>query len=592
MIQRGLIYCALAGALWCGCDQKRETAPTQGAYGPPAAARAREVTRTKVDLSAPQPWKTGGLSVIQAELSPATLYHSTSRTLSFFTRMAETGIGGPKFAAMSTELGPKIFQPGQKIDPALMRESWFVVWFAGATNWTNWDSPWLLTLQRRPAAIHFDTNGLHFTFATNAGYAALMPMYGYYKSAQLAQQPLPFYEAIEKKKRVLTWEWFKALPADPLARARYWASVLREFPLECEASFNVDAAHDSVTIRQSFRWLSWDDDWNTKHWKLAPVSPVLALAYKEGLAADFSKKSFDMEICTSHGPYYGVENVDSYDVTLPMLRYVNETAGAGKASTGWSNASCFDAWRQAHVDGSWESLRSRWPALRDAFRERAPVKWTTFSGMNVSPIEQTADALGAARIAYRLGDADTYAIACERFARTFTQLFAQQRGLSYFRERQPWRSMKPMEESALLTAIGVGGWQTDSSSSPLVSDRFPDLMRLWRDTQLVSGKPAPAPQMKFERLIPGHAPTGFLPSVVSETLEPLAGLVSEIDGESLPRSAKDGSTTWPRLVWKDWKTPTGAAWNFGQVSPSTNESARSVTVPLNANTRVTIYSAP
>jgi hypothetical protein len=150
-------------------------------------------------------------------------------------------------------------------------------------------------------------------------------MYGYYKPLPLALANHPFYSLKEKKKRVLTWEWFKALPADPLARARYWASALREFPVYCEDSFSVDRAHDSVVFRQSFRWLSWNDDWKTKHLKLAPVSPVLALAWREGFPAEFSKQPFDMEIFTPQGPYYGVQGVDSYEVTLPVLRYVNET---------------------------------------------------------------------------------------------------------------------------------------------------------------------------------------------------------------------------------------------------------------------------
>ena len=171
--------------------------------------------------------------MLQTELSPATLYHSPSKTLSFFTHLPETGLGGPTFAAISTQQGPKIFKPGERIEPNRMRESWFVVWFAGATNWTNWDSPWFLTLQHRPSKIRFDGDGLHFTFTNEAGYAALMPMYGESKPAQLDKQPLPFYESIEKKKRVLTWEWFRALPADPLARARYWESALREFPIAC-----------------------------------------------------------------------------------------------------------------------------------------------------------------------------------------------------------------------------------------------------------------------------------------------------------------------------------------------------------------------
>ena len=50
-------------------------------------------------------------------------------------------VGRPTFVAISTEQGPKIFKPGERIDPARMRESWFVVWFAGARGWTNWDVP-------------------------------------------------------------------------------------------------------------------------------------------------------------------------------------------------------------------------------------------------------------------------------------------------------------------------------------------------------------------------------------------------------------------------------------------------------------------
>ena len=82
-----------------------------------------------------------------------------------------------------------------------------------------------LTLQHRPKTIRFDTNGLHFNFTGAAGYAALMPLYGAYKPLPAGQESSPFAALKDKKKRVLTWEWHKALPADPLARARYWASA-------------------------------------------------------------------------------------------------------------------------------------------------------------------------------------------------------------------------------------------------------------------------------------------------------------------------------------------------------------------------------
>lgn len=598
VILRSLVSVAVTVALFAtGCGDRRAEAPATGTYGPLSNAPAQNVQRAHFDRSAEQPWTNGELAVIQSELSPATLYHSTSKTLSFFANMPETGIGGPAFACIETEQGPKIFKWGERIDPARMRESWFVVWWAGATNWTNWDSPWFLTLQHRPKSIRFDAKGLHFTFTNDAGYAALMPMYGYSKPLPAGQESSPFANLKEKKKRVLTWEWFKALPADPLARARYWASALREFPIYCADSFSVDRARDSVTIRQSFRWLSWNDDWKTEHLKLAPLSPVLAHAHREGFPAEFSKKPFDMEIFTSFGPFYGIEKVDSYEVTLPLLRRVNEIAGAGALALGWSNAPCFDVWRQAHVSGEWDSARQRWPALREAFRQRASFNWIAFAGLDVSPLEQAANALGAARLAYRLGDADTYAAACASFARSLTQLCAQQRGLNYFREQQPWRSMEPIGVHASLVTLRLNGWQLGQEKSRAVLEGIPDLARIWQDALPVAREPIDSRTVgEFERLIPGAPSTGFL--FLAETLEateafaPRPNLVFEFEGAAHRSSTGNAMQTWPRLVWPDWKTPAGMPWNFGQVTASTNGPSKKETIPLNGNTRVIVYHAP
>ena len=564
-----------------GCTPKQEKAPVTGTYGYLTNKPSKNVATTRVNPSGDQPWTNGEMAVIQSDLSPATLYRCNSKTISFFANMPETGIGGPTFAAIETEQGPKIFKPGDKIDPARLRESWFVVWWAGASGWTNWDSPWFLTLQHRPETIRFDTNGLRFTFSGPAGYTALMPMYGYYKPLQAAQESSPFAQLKEKKKRVLTWEWFKALPADPLARARYWASALREFPIRCEESFSVNRGHDSVTIRQSFRWLSWDDDWNTKHLKLAPVSPVLALAYKESFPVQFSKKPFDMEIPTPFGPFHGIEGADSYDVTLPVLRYVHETIGAGSVVSDEVRAPCFAAWQQAHTSGEWESLRNRWPALRDDFLKSAGTDWPAFaSTTDVSPLEKTANALGAARVAYRLGDADTYAAACNSFARAITQLCAQQRGLNYLRGQQPWHSMELMGVDAAVSAITANGWQIDKPGPPSNLVRSPDLARLWRDVQSASPeRRLEQAGTKAERLIPGGTPTSFLFNDGREFGNPRALLLQAIEP----------APTGPRLTWPNWKTPTHAAWNFGQIVSSTNSPARVESQSLNRNTMLHVF---
>jgi hypothetical protein len=665
------------------------------------------------------------------ELSPATLFHSSSKTLSFFANMMETGIGGPAFAAISTQQGPKIFKPGDEIAPSRLRESWFVVWWSGATNWTNWDSPWFLTLQHKPTRIRFDTNGLHFTFAAEAGYAALMPMYGYYKPLPLALGNHPFYTLKEKKKRVLTWEWFKALPADPLARARYWASALREFPVYCEDSFSVDRAHDNVTFRQSFRWLSWNDDWETEHLKLAPVSPVLAHAWREGFPAEFSKQPFDMEIFTAQGPYYGVQGVDSYQVTLPVLRYINETesiesnltnrhpsviaaldklrqtarenfpspgkADAGaiatrlakalphlddttrsnavlslrkfirddlltKSSSSQDNSSLESIWAYAHFTGDWELIRERWSLIKQRFPAPIRTRWAGFGPDETHVLSDlAAPRLALARLAWKAGDIDTYNYACQMFARELVQEWLRVRGVKYFRDNQPWHSMEAMDGQVFLGALRdeTAGWQIDGPVYPRYNGERhfqlrwsgfnnADLGRFFRDylrpevkgeldslqknwpqdgrwhnephsiVQLRSillnegpdelaraampeqftGRPAgvmasclavlrTSHPIRYERLIPGGAPSPFVAGIEREVSGPNPYLVQRIMTERRePTSEKAATPIWPRLSWREWKTPTAGDWNFGQVADSTNAPATATSTALNWNTRV------
>ena len=555
-----------AAVLWSGCQPQPE-APATGQYGSlKNAPRARAAAA--IEPSNAQPWTNGALAVVESALSPATLFHANSKTLSFFVPNAATGLGAPSDLCFSTQQGPKIFKPGEKIDSARMRESWFVVWWAGASGWTNWDAPFLLTLQHRPSSIEFTTNGLQLQFTNTAGYAALLPLYGYDKSMPETMRSHPFVQSRDKKKRVLTWEWHLALPADPLSRARFWASALREFPIGCDESYSVDRAHDSVTLRSSFRWLSWNDDWNTEHVKLAPLSPVLALAYREKFPAEFSPPPFDMEIPTPFGPFYGVQDADSYDVTFPVLRYVHEMADLG--ASGATTAPAYDAWRQAHISGDWETARKNWPVLRTEFL-RPP------SG---SPLQQTAHALGLARLAYRLGDADTYALACAQFARALMQLNAQQRGAKYFCEHQPWHSMEPLADDAKLSLLTTDGWQFTRTNLNPSLEVSADLARLWRDAQPMTKNPsASASPAKLERLIPGHAATEFLawPENGSES----RGLATRL------KATPSG----PSLSWPDWKTPTGAAWNFGHTTVTPQPVSAAQEIRLNANTRVVMYPA-
>src|ERR1051326_3167705 len=151
-----------------------------------------------------------------------------------------------------------------------------------------------------------------------------LPLYGYEKGSLTRKDFLAAHGLPPGK--INTWDWIRAIPREPLMRVKYWACASREFPLYCEDNFSVNRAQDSVTIRQRFVWHSIDDDWKTRHIKLAPVSPPLALAaLDKGFPVRFSKPIMDFALFTPYGPYFAAENVDTLEATFKVLQYVNET---------------------------------------------------------------------------------------------------------------------------------------------------------------------------------------------------------------------------------------------------------------------------
>ena len=270
---------------------------------------------------------------------------------------------------------------------------------------------------------------------------------------------------------------------------------------------------------------------------------------------------------------------------------MHETEGAGTPLTErWSNVSCFKAWQQAHAGGDWESVRARWPGLREEFLRATPPDWSAFAGLEVIPLEQAAQSLGAARLAYRLGDANTYALASARFAKAVTQLATQQRGAKYFLGNQPWRSMEPLRTNVALGPFSANGWSIAGAKVSPMPELPPDLARLWRDTHPDAGKTAALPAnvtpIKTERLIPAYSATAFLPA------EEMATNATPVLLYRLVTESKQSKSTWPRLTWTDWRTPTGEAWNFGQIMTGTNRSVRGITMPLSGSSHATLFTAP
>jgi hypothetical protein len=317
----------LAVATLAGCDDRPRQTPSEGVLGQMQAQPSTNIARAQPpDLSETHGQETGRvlpritLTCFQTELSPAVLFHTDERSISFFTGLEESNRAAPAHVGFSTRSGPRAFKSGERLDTAQMEENWVMAWFAGARGWTNGDVPWVIYLQRKPRSMHPDTNGLHFQFNGPAGHIALVPLYGTYTCpASDTQKAVEF-----GGKKVQTWEWSKVLHREPLMRVRYWASALREFPLDCEETFSVDRSTDTLRLRQSLRYLPIADDWQTRALKLNPVSPTLALASRDpALPVKFDRTVMDLEMPTVFGPYMAAEGDRAVEIAFHVLEEVN-----------------------------------------------------------------------------------------------------------------------------------------------------------------------------------------------------------------------------------------------------------------------------
>lgn len=247
----GLLVCVVC----CGCSEKR---PETGS------------SIAAVDAA--------DFAVLETELSPAILVHSKSKYLSVLTETSAPA----SHIAFATRNGPRPFRRGERLKADELEECWLMVWGANVP-------PWVVYLQHKPLALSLDTNGLHFSFANGAGDVVLLPLHG-------------------SSTNVDTKKWSEFLKREPLLRIRYWASVLREFPFECQTTLM-----PSNAVHQRFRYHSIRDHWKTKPLQLAPVPPPLAAMADEQL----KRKLMDLEMPTPFGPYRAFEGMSEWTASFP-----------------------------------------------------------------------------------------------------------------------------------------------------------------------------------------------------------------------------------------------------------------------------------
>ena len=273
------------------------------------------------------------LTVLNTQLSPAWLIGCRAATLRLFGDTRRQGLGGPSHLAFATAAGTRVLKPGDHLDAAALRamtQPWLLAWWQGSDGWTGWDVPYLVTLQHRPTALDFTTDGVTLAFPKTAGAVTTMPLFGYAKLPQQAawrQRPEAFHvPANWPAAQWQTWTWAAGIPAVVTARCNWWTRALTRFPYAVHETYTINHQAGSVDVRDAFDYIPIANDWHTPPLVTAPLSPSLAVAKLGGFPMTVSSPLTDCACPTLFGPYTVVAGARALRYRLNVGPYWMQTA--------------------------------------------------------------------------------------------------------------------------------------------------------------------------------------------------------------------------------------------------------------------------
>ncbi len=264
--------------------------------------------------------------LVSTDLCPAILIRTSSQQVTLFYDLDAWGLGAPTACFLPVRDHTRVVRSGQEVRTPNITEGWLLVTFAGAQGWRYFDAPVLVALQRRPQSVRVDSDGLHLRFEKAAGDIVVALLYGYEKPLQRGvTHPSPI-----GLKDIRTWEWLNELPSVVRERCSQLYRLLRAIPIHADEQFAIDG--DALIMRTRYTCHTIQDDWNTTPARLAPLPPVLALAWLAGRSG-WATEPFPMsisgevtnpDIMTPYGPWLGVANTDEVTIRFPLLQYVHQ----------------------------------------------------------------------------------------------------------------------------------------------------------------------------------------------------------------------------------------------------------------------------
>ncbi|MGE0710809.1 MAG: hypothetical protein AB7N76_02015 [Planctomycetota bacterium] len=227
----------------------------------------------------------GGRDRVTATLSrafPAVRYRTEGSSFAW-----ESDQGGRQPAsrlAVVLDGRPTVFDLARgRVDLSRQSEPWALLWAGGARGWA-WETPVLLTFQRRPRRAAPGSSGVRFDFDGAAGAVNVMPLYG------LRRLPLADTSA-----------WSGGLPGPVLHQCRRYVSVLAAFPVACRETARVSA--EGVEVSDAYTYEPQSDDWGTRPTPVAPLPPVVCVALDHGYPISIQGQRVRGDVATFYGPF-------------------------------------------------------------------------------------------------------------------------------------------------------------------------------------------------------------------------------------------------------------------------------------------------
>ncbi len=123
----------------------------------------------------------------------------------------------------------------------------------------------------------------------------------------------------------------------------------------------------------------------------------------------------------------------------------------------------------AEATGCWDLIRDRWELILRLDVTPRECDWRSFGRMSIAELgDEAAPPRALARMAWRVGDLETYAFSSYIFARELVHHYVKQVGAGYFQAHPPLGDLEPYPDEVYLTNLwgDVAGWRIDGPAWP------------------------------------------------------------------------------------------------------------------------------